>query len=59
MVRDLMEGRKEKIMKSTVEIARLAQDSIRDGGSSHGNLKKLIEDIKLLHSTKNASKANN
>ncbi|KAI3473177.1 hypothetical protein Pfo_030050 [Paulownia fortunei] len=58
MVRDLLEGRREDIMKSTEEIARLAQDSVRDGGSSHRNIKKLIEDIKLLHSTKNASNVN-
>ncbi|KAK6120309.1 hypothetical protein DH2020_046000 [Rehmannia glutinosa] len=56
LVRDLMEGRREDIMKSTVEIAGLAQDSVREGGSSDRNIKKLIEDIKLLHSTKNASR---
>ncbi|KAK4478509.1 hypothetical protein RD792_013986 [Penstemon davidsonii] len=56
LVRDLMEGRSEEIVKSTDEIARLAQGSVRDGGSSNRNIKKLIEDIKLLHSTNGASR---
>ncbi|KAG8376970.1 hypothetical protein BUALT_Bualt09G0119700 [Buddleja alternifolia] len=58
MVRGLMEGRHEEVTKSTNEIARLAQDSVREGGSSHRNINKLIEDIKLLHATNNASKGN-
>lgn len=49
-VRDLMEGRRNEMLRSTAEIARLARDSVRDGGSSHGNLNKLIADIKILHS---------
>ncbi|KAL8526803.1 hypothetical protein ACS0TY_015864 [Phlomoides rotata] len=52
MSRELMEGDREELMKSTVEIARLAQNSVRDGGSSRADLKKLIEDIKLLDSNK-------
>lgn len=50
VVRDLMEGGKEGVLRSTAEIARLARDSVRDGGSSNRNLEKLIADIKMLHS---------
>ncbi|KAH6829600.1 hypothetical protein C2S53_012513 [Perilla frutescens var. hirtella] len=51
VVRDLMEGgRKEEMLRSTAEIARLAKDCVSDGGSSHTNLNKLIADIKILHS---------
>ncbi|CAN1275583.1 7-deoxyloganetic acid glucosyltransferase [Linum perenne] len=46
MVRELMNDRRDEIMKSTAEIARLALDSIKEGGSSFCNLKKLIEDIR-------------
>ena len=45
MVRDLMEGRREKIMKSMDEIAKQAQESVKEGGSSYCNLEILIEDI--------------
>ncbi|GER52123.1 UDP-glycosyltransferase 1 [Striga asiatica] len=47
MVRDLMEGGREELLRSTEEIARLARESVREGGSSHRNLGKLIEDIKI------------
>ncbi|KAL7095508.1 hypothetical protein ACP275_10G028100 [Erythranthe tilingii] len=58
MVRDLMEGgtTREAIVNSTAEISRSAHDSVRDGGSSDLNIKKLIEYIKLLHSAKIACK---
>ncbi|PIN05115.1 UDP-glucuronosyl and UDP-glucosyl transferase [Handroanthus impetiginosus] len=59
MVRDLMEGRREEIMKPTDEIARLARESVLEGGSSHRNIKKLIEDIKAWHSAKGGSKGKN
>ncbi|KAK3226258.1 hypothetical protein Dsin_006120 [Dipteronia sinensis] len=43
LVRDLMDSNKrEEIMKSTVEFARLANDSVQQGGSSYSNLEKLI-----------------
>ncbi|XVE76470.1 hypothetical protein DITRI_Ditri12bG0175800 [Diplodiscus trichospermus] len=45
MVRDLMEGKREEIMKSIDEIAKQAQESVEEGGSSHRNLETLIEDI--------------
>ncbi|CAN1770187.1 7-deoxyloganetic acid glucosyltransferase [Linum perenne] len=49
MVRDLMDDRRDEIMKSTAEIARLARDSIKEGGgSSFCNLEKLIEDIRAM-----------
>ncbi|PSS34601.1 7-deoxyloganetic acid glucosyltransferase [Actinidia chinensis var. chinensis] len=48
MVRDLMEDKREEIMKSTAEISRMARDSVEKGGSSHSALEKLIEDIKSM-----------
>ncbi|CAA0830538.1 UDP-glycosyltransferase 85A7 [Striga hermonthica] len=47
MVRHLMESGREELLRSTEEIARLARESVREGGSSHRNLEKLIEDIKV------------
>ncbi|KAL2554555.1 UDP-glycosyltransferase 85A2 [Forsythia ovata] len=58
LVRDLMEDKREEIMESTVKNARLAHDSILEGGSSHGNIKKLVQDIISIHSSKNESKGN-
>ncbi|KAK1562529.1 hypothetical protein Q3G72_013429 [Acer saccharum] len=49
LVRDLIESSKrEEIMKSTDEFARLAADSVKQGGSSYTNLEKLIEDIRSM-----------
>ncbi|TXG58720.1 hypothetical protein EZV62_016549 [Acer yangbiense] len=49
LVRDLMDSNKrEEIMKSTDEFARLANDSVKQGGSSYSNLEKLIEDIRSM-----------
>ncbi|KAI9154487.1 hypothetical protein LWI28_026962 [Acer negundo] len=49
LVRELMDSNKrEKIMKSTDEFARLANDSVKQGGSSFINLEKLIEDIRSM-----------
>ncbi|XVF76728.1 hypothetical protein PTKIN_Ptkin13bG0289900 [Pterospermum kingtungense] len=45
MVRDLMEGKREEIMKSMDVIARQAHESVKEGGSSYRNLEILIEDI--------------
>ncbi|KAL8526804.1 hypothetical protein ACS0TY_015865 [Phlomoides rotata] len=59
IVRELMEGRREEIVKTSSEYARLAQNSVRDGGSSHANVKKLIRDIELLHSNKVGLKVDN
>ncbi|PON87607.1 UDP-glucuronosyl/UDP-glucosyltransferase [Trema orientale] len=47
MVNDLMGERREEFEKSTAEMARLAKKSVSEGGSSHCNLERLIEDIKL------------
>ncbi|XVE96981.1 hypothetical protein REPUB_Repub02eG0271000 [Reevesia pubescens] len=45
MVRDLMEDKREEIMKSMEEIAKQARESVNEGGSSYSNLGKLIEEI--------------
>lgn len=50
VARDLMEGEKERISRSTAQIARDARDSISEGGASYKNLHKLISDINILHS---------
>ncbi|KAF3947250.1 hypothetical protein CMV_026589 [Castanea mollissima] len=48
MVNDLMGERREELMKSTIEMARLARESVSEGGSSYCNLDRLIEDIRLM-----------
>ena len=48
MVNHLMEERREIFMKSTIEIARLAKESVSEGGSSYRNLDHLIKDIRLM-----------
>ncbi|XWS55594.1 hypothetical protein CRYUN_Cryun09bG0014100 [Craigia yunnanensis] len=45
MVRDLMEDKRQEIMKSMDEIEKKAQESVKEGGSSYLNLELLIEDI--------------
>ena len=45
MVHHLMEERREIFMKSAVEMARLAKESVSEGGSSYCNLDHLIKDI--------------
>ncbi|KAK7842923.1 7-deoxyloganetic acid glucosyltransferase [Quercus suber] len=45
MVNHLTEERKEIFMKSTTEMARLAKESVSEGGSSYCNLDHLIKDI--------------
>ena len=42
MVNHLMEERRVIFMKSTIEIARLAKESMSEGGSSYCNLDNLI-----------------
>lgn len=49
MVRDLMENRREEIVKSMEVISRLAKGSTIDGGSSNRNIAKLVDDIRSLH----------
>ncbi|KAK0585763.1 hypothetical protein LWI29_033747 [Acer saccharum] len=48
LVTDLIENEREDIMKSTDKFARLAGDSVKQGGSSYSNLDKLIEDLRSL-----------
>ena len=48
MVRDLMEDKREEIMKSMDEITRKVKDCVKEGGSSYCNLEKLIEDIRSM-----------
>ncbi|XP_021289554.1 7-deoxyloganetic acid glucosyltransferase-like [Herrania umbratica] len=47
LVRDLMEDKREEIMKSVNEIKKLAHEAVKEGGSSFCNLDKLIDDIRL------------
>uniref|UniRef100_A0A2N9J8B9 Uncharacterized protein n=1 Tax=Fagus sylvatica TaxID=28930 RepID=A0A2N9J8B9_FAGSY len=49
MVNDVMVERREVFMKSTAEMARLARESVSEGGSSYCNLDRLIEDIRLMN----------
>ena len=51
MVNHLMEERREIFMKSTIEIARLAKESMSEGGSSYCNLDNLIKDIRIMSMT--------
>uniref|UniRef100_A0A7N2MFJ4 Uncharacterized protein n=1 Tax=Quercus lobata TaxID=97700 RepID=A0A7N2MFJ4_QUELO len=51
MVNYLMEERMEIFMKSTVEKARLAKESVTNGGLSYCNLDHLIKDIWLMSIT--------
>uniref|UniRef100_A0A2N9G3S9 Glycosyltransferase n=1 Tax=Fagus sylvatica TaxID=28930 RepID=A0A2N9G3S9_FAGSY len=48
MVSDLMVERKEEFMKSAAEKARLARESVSEGGSSYCNLDQLIKDIRSM-----------
>ena len=51
MVNHLMEERRVIFMKSTIEIARLAKESMSEGGSSYCNLDNLIKDIRIMSMT--------
>lgn len=48
MVNDLMVERKEEFMRSTNEMARLAKESVSEGGYSYCNLNHIIKDIKMI-----------
>ena len=48
MVNHLMEETREIFMKSIVEKARLANESVSEGGSSYCTLDHLIKDIRLM-----------
>ncbi|KAF7845432.1 7-deoxyloganetic acid glucosyltransferase [Senna tora] len=48
MVRDLMENKREDILRSTAEMANMANESVKKGGSSYRDLEKLIEDIRSM-----------
>ena len=48
MVNHLMEERRELFMKSAAEMARLAKESVSEGGYSYCNLDHLIKDIRLM-----------
>ncbi|KAM4093872.1 hypothetical protein ACB094_06G151900 [Castanea mollissima] len=51
MVNHLMEETRETFMKSVTEKARLAKESVSEGGSSYYNLDHLIKDIRLMRMT--------
>ncbi|CAI0443459.1 unnamed protein product [Linum tenue] len=51
MVNELMVERKEEFRRKAVEMARMAKESVEEGGSSYRNLELLIEDIKLMSSS--------
>ncbi|OMO97360.1 UDP-glucuronosyl/UDP-glucosyltransferase [Corchorus olitorius] len=49
MVRDLMESTKrEEVMKTMDKFAKLAKESVKEGGSSYCNFEKLIKDVRSL-----------
>ncbi|KAM7499319.1 hypothetical protein LguiA_023733 [Lonicera macranthoides] len=45
LVRDLMVVRRAEFVKAADQMAKLARKSVSEGGSSYGNLDRLIEDI--------------
>lgn len=48
MVNDVMENRRNELMGSVIETAKLAISSVEEGGSSYCDLKRMIHDIQLL-----------
>ena len=48
MVNDLMVHKREELVKSAAKFANLARECVEVGGSSHCNLDRLIEDIRLM-----------
>ncbi|KAK6244984.1 hypothetical protein QUC31_011393 [Theobroma cacao] len=48
LVNDLMEDKRDEIMKSMDKITRQAEESVQEGGSSYCNLQRLITDIRSL-----------
>ena len=51
MVNHLMEETREISMKSIAKKARLAKESVSEGGTSYCNLDHLIKDIRLMSMT--------
>nr|XP_043606018.1 7-deoxyloganetic acid glucosyl transferase-like [Erigeron canadensis] len=47
-IKEVMEERKMEFIESANRMARLAKESINEGGSSYGNLNRLVEDIKMM-----------
>ncbi|CAK9171809.1 unnamed protein product [Ilex paraguariensis] len=50
-VKDLMEVRKEEFLEKANQMAKLAKESVSEGGLSYSNLNRLIEDIRLMSGT--------
>ncbi|XP_022978080.1 7-deoxyloganetic acid glucosyltransferase-like [Cucurbita maxima] len=48
MVNDVMENRRNELMGSVIETAKLAKTSVEEGGSSFRDLERMINDIRLL-----------
>ncbi|KAL6311786.1 hypothetical protein AAG906_022910 [Vitis piasezkii] len=48
MVRDLMEERKDELLKTADKMATRARKCVSEGGSSYCNLNSLIEEIRLM-----------
>ncbi|CAI0412199.1 unnamed protein product [Linum tenue] len=62
MLNELMVEKKEEFGRKAAEMARMAKESVKEGGSSYRDLELLIEDIKLMSSQAqevNGSKSNN
>ena len=49
MVNDLMVERREEFVRSADEMAKLAKESVSEGGHSYCNLDRLMEDIRLMN----------
>jgi hypothetical protein len=49
MVNDLMVEKRGEFLKSTVEMSRLARESVSESGSSYCNFERLIEDIRFMN----------
>jgi hypothetical protein len=49
MVNDLMVEKREEFLKLSVEMSRLARESVSEGGSTYSNLDRLIDDIRLMN----------
>ncbi|XP_058099489.1 7-deoxyloganetic acid glucosyltransferase-like [Magnolia sinica] len=48
MIRELMEGKREELVKSTARFADLAKRSVSQGGSSYMSFEKLVENIRSM-----------
>nr|XP_043617373.1 7-deoxyloganetic acid glucosyltransferase-like [Erigeron canadensis] len=47
-IKEVMEVRKKEFTDSAFGMAKLARESVREGGSSYSNLDRLVEDIKIM-----------